>query len=130
MKRRIAPFVENMAESTTACLMTMVQGNLFALTLSHWLIASRTGLAAGTLTCAALLVARTDRRRTVPLLLGTITAVVDLLVHPGRFAGVITEAVVTGVVAGLLSFLVRAAAVRLRRRSQAPGRGPLRGLGY
>ena len=33
MKRKLAPFLENIAESTTACLVTMVQGNLLALSL-------------------------------------------------------------------------------------------------
>ena len=30
MKGKLAPFLENIGESTTACLITMVQGNLFA----------------------------------------------------------------------------------------------------
>ena len=47
MKKKLTPIFENVAESTTACLITMVQGNLLALTVSHWLIASQTGVVAG-----------------------------------------------------------------------------------
>ena len=62
MGRKFAPFIENIAEATGACLLTMVQGNLMALTLTHWAIASQTGLVAGTLASAAILLARTSRR--------------------------------------------------------------------
>ena len=61
MNHKIAPFVENMAESTVACLTTMIQGNLLALTVSHWLIASQMGVVAGSVTSCAILVARTNR---------------------------------------------------------------------
>ncbi|MGE0623806.1 MAG: hypothetical protein AB7I04_08690 [Pseudomonadales bacterium] len=52
-KRIVEPFLENAAEATTACLLAMVQGNLLAISLGHWLIASQTGLAAGAATAAA-----------------------------------------------------------------------------
>lgn len=106
MNKKITPFVENIAESTTACLITMVQGNLLALGLSHWLIASQTGIAAGTITAAAILLSKTDKRWLVSLLLGVITAIVDYFVHPGMFGTVVTEAIVTGIGAAVLSYLV------------------------
>jgi hypothetical protein len=34
MKRQIQPFIENLSEATAACLVTMVQGNLLAITLA------------------------------------------------------------------------------------------------
>ncbi len=84
----------------------MVQGNLLVLTLGHWLIASQTGLIAGGLTAAALLLARTDRRWIIAIVLGTVTAVVDFFVHPGMMESVFLEALLTGVGAGLLSLAV------------------------
>jgi len=105
LNRRIAPFVENIAESTTACLVTMVQGNLMALALSHWLIASQTGIVAGAVASVAILVARTSRRWVVSVVLGVATAIVDFFVHPGEFGPVFLEAAVTGLGAALLSYL-------------------------
>lgn len=106
MNRKIAPLVENVAEATTACLITMVQGNFLAFTLTHWMIASQTGLIAGLAASGALLLARTDKRWLVAVILGTVTAVVDFLMHPGSFGSVATEAIVTGAAAAVLSYLV------------------------
>ncbi len=47
MKKKLAPYFEYFAESSTACLVTMVQGNILALGLSHLIIASQTGIVAG-----------------------------------------------------------------------------------
>lgn len=114
---RITPLIEYFAESTTACLVTMVQGNLLALTIGHLAIASQTGIIAGTVAAVALFFAKTERRWIVALLLGTATAVVDYFVHPGMFGPVMLEAIVTGVAAGVLSFLAGVAvrAFGLRR---------------
>lgn len=116
VNRKATPFVENIAESTAACLITMVQGNVLALGLSHWLIASQTGIAAGTITAAAILVSKTDKRWVISLLLGFITAVVDYLVHPGMFGSVLTEAIVTGIGAAILSYLVGTIVTSIRAR--------------
>ena len=121
MKHRVAPFVENIAESATACLITMVQGNLLALSLTHWMIASRTGLIAGTVASIAILLARTKRRWIVSAVLGTVTGIVDYLVHPGQFGPVAMEAVVTGLGAALLSYVVGATVRRARAISKAKG---------
>lgn len=119
MHRNAEPFVENIAEATAACLVTMVQGNLLLLGLSHWIIASQTGIAAGTVTAAVIVIAKTRRRWVVSLLLGAITAVVDYLVHPGMFGPVFLEAVVTGIGAAILSFLVGMLLRAVRARQPA-----------
>ena len=112
--RKITPFVENIAESTTACLITMVQGNVLALGLGHWIIASRTGVIAGAIVAAAILLARTERRWVISLTLGLVTAVVDYFVHPGAFGPEFAEAAVTGAAAAILSFAVGTVWSRLR----------------
>ena len=117
MNRKVGPFIENIAESTSACLVTMVQGNLLALTLGHWLIASQTGLMAGAAASAAIILTRTSKRWIVAVVLGVTTAVVDFFVHPGEFGPVALEAVVTGVGAALLSYLV-GIAVRYARAAR------------
>ena len=105
MKRRITPFVENIAEATGACLITMAQGNILALTLTHWVIASQTGVLAGVAASAALLLTRTDKRWVIAIVLGVVTAVVDWMVHPSMFGTAATEAIVTGIGAAALSYL-------------------------
>lgn len=115
MNNKITPFVENIAESATACLLTMVQGNLLALGLSHWLIASQTGAVAGTISAAAILIFKTSKRWIISLVLGLATAVVDFFVHPGMFGPVVMEAIVTGIGAAVLSYLVGTIVSRVRR---------------
>jgi len=112
MKRRLAPFLENVTESGLACLFTMVQGNLLALGLGHWLVASRTGIFAGAAATAVILLIRKAPRLVIAIVLGVATGVVDYLVHPGSFGSVATEAVVTGLGAAGLSLLIGT----LRRR--------------
>lgn len=109
MNRKITPFVENIAESTAACLITMVQGNILAFTLSHWLIASQTGLLAGSIAAVAVIAAQTHKRWVISVVLGVTTAIVDYFVHPGGFGPVIMEAIVTGVAASLLSYVIGSA---------------------
>ncbi len=116
LNRTIAPFVENIAESTTACLVTMVQGNVMALALSHWLIASETGIVAGSLASVAILVARTRKRWVVAIVLGIVTGVVDFFIHPGELGPVFLEAVLTGLGAAALSFVAGAVWRSLRAR--------------
>lgn len=87
----------------------MVQGNLLSLTLAHWLIASRTGLLAGTMAAAGIWVMGERRRWMVALLLTGTTLLADWLSHPSHFAGALGEAIVTALAAGALSLAVGAA---------------------
>jgi len=102
---KIKPFLENVSESAAACLVTMAQGNIFAIGLSHWLIASQTGLIAGLVTTGAIIATQTDKRWLVSVFLGVTTAVVDFFMHPGSFGPVFMEAAVTGIGAATLSYI-------------------------
>ena len=117
MKRKLAPLIEYFAESATACLVTMVQGNLLALGLSHLLIASQTGVAAGAIAYIGILVAKTGRRWMISIILGAATGIVDFFVHPGMFGTVATEAIVTGIGAAVISYLVGIAVQYVRAKS-------------
>ena len=119
MKKNVTPVLENIAESTAACLLTMVQGNILAISMSHWLVASQTGAVAGLITSAAIFATSTKNRWAVSILLGIITAIVDFAMHPGNFGAVATEAVVTGFAAALLSYLVGSAYKAFRARQPA-----------
>jgi hypothetical protein len=115
-KPKARPLFENVTESATACLLTMVQGNVLILGVGHWVVASQTGLAAGFLTSAALYASRGKGRWLVAGVLAVATAGVDYLVHPTAFGPVATEAIVTGVGAGALSLAVSELKARRRAR--------------
>ena len=107
MKEHARPFVENVAEATTACLVAMVQGNLLVLSLSHWLIASQTGILAGAATTAAIVATRATRPWVISTLLGVLTSVVDYFMHPGMIGPFFLEAILTGAGAAVLSYGVQ-----------------------
>ena len=46
MRKKVAPLVEYISESTMACVVTMAQGNLLAMSVGHLLIAAETGVIA------------------------------------------------------------------------------------
>ena len=117
MKKKLAPYIEYFAESTTACLFTMVQGNFLSIGLSHLIIASETGIAAGAIAYVAMLFAKTGKQWMVSVVLGLATGIVDFYVHPGMFGSVATEAVVTGLGAAALSYLVGTAIQRYRAKT-------------
>jgi hypothetical protein len=114
MNKKIAPFVEYVSESSMACLITMVQGNLLALTVGHLLVASQTGLIAGAITAVSVITIKTKKRWIVSGLLGLITGVVDYFVHPGMFGAAATEAIVTGIGAAVISYNIGLLIARLR----------------
>ncbi len=99
-----------------ACVFTMAQGNIFAIGLSHWLIASQTGVIAGVIASIAIFATHTDNRWTISLLLGAMTAIVDFFMHPGSFGPVFMEAVVTGLGAAILSYTVGTLYRQFRQR--------------
>lgn len=113
-RQHARPLIENVSEATAACLIAMVQGNLLALSLSHWLIASQTGILAGVATTAAMIAARIQRPWVISVTLGIATTIVDFYVHPGMFGPIFAEAAVTGLAAGLLSWGVHALLARNR----------------
>ena len=115
---KITTLSESIAESTTACLVMMVQGNMLALTLAHLAIASETGIIAGALTSIVVFAARTNMRWIISVVLGVVTAVVDFFVHPGQFGPAAAEALATGLAAGLLSYLVGMAIRGYRARRE------------
>jgi hypothetical protein len=103
--KKVAPLFENIGEATAACLITMVQGNLLILGLSHWLVASQTGVLAGLLATAVVVLAKTANRVIIAIVLGIVTGVVDYFVHEGMFGPEAAEAIVTGLGAAVLSYI-------------------------
>jgi len=118
MQKKITPFIENIGEATAACLVTMVQGNFLALGVTHWVIASQTGLVAGVVASVALLLTQTRSRWAVAIVLGIATAIVDYFMHPGMIGPIFLEAIITGLGAAVLSFAI-GAILKFRRDKRA-----------
>lgn len=117
MSSRIGHYLENIGEAGCACLITMVQGNMLALTLSHWLIASQTGLIAGAIATTTMIAARFRKQWLISLTLGIVTAVVDFYVHPTTFrTAAVVEPLVTGAGSTFLSLAVAGAVRAYERR--------------
>ena len=120
MQNKVAPYVENICESGIACLLTMVQGNVLALGLSHWIVASQTGLLAGAIVGTTVLAANLRKPWVVSLVLGSVTTLVDMAVHPATFGvSSLREAATTGVGSFVLSLGVAGVLRRLGRREAA-----------
>ena len=98
-------FIKRLSESTTSCIVMMTQGNLIAITLGHWEKALQVGVIASIATVALIIYGNknlSDNKFAMAGAIGFFTAVADMMTHPTHFGGPYTEAIVTGVGAGLL----------------------------
>lgn len=105
MKKKLKPLLEYFTESSSACLLAMVQGNVLTVTAVHISIAAQTGLFASLIAFFLLSYAKVRKRWIIALLLGSVTAIVDYFSHPGMIGSKATEALITGIAAGLLTYL-------------------------
>lgn len=121
-KLRARVFVQRLTQPTCACMICMSAPTfLNVVSLPHWKIALQTGIGTGVL---ALLLSFTPIGRLFghrygnAVLMGLLTAIADAWSHPGRFEVQYGEALLTGVVSGLIvlavSFLVEDRARRVR----------------
>jgi hypothetical protein len=122
-KLRARVFLERLWQPTSACI-TCMSAPTFAnlVSAAHWKIALQTGIGTGIL---ALLLTLTPVGRLFThrygnaLLVGGLTAIADAWSHPGRFGFAYGEALLTGLVSGVLalvgSFLLEDRARRLRQ---------------
>ena len=105
MKKFLAVFSKRLSESTTSCLVAMTQGSIGAITLAHWGKALQVGIVASFATVLFIVVDKeeiTKNKYTMAGVIGFFTAIVDFATHPSHYGGPSTEAVVTGIGAGLL----------------------------
>ena len=119
--RRLRLFIQRFWQPTSAC-MTCMPGSLGNVwSLAHWNIALHTGLATGIL---AVLLTFTPAARLYgsrygnALIVGALTAIGDAYTHADHYGIAYAEAMLTGLVAGLLtlaaSYLFEDRARRLR----------------
>jgi hypothetical protein len=105
MKEKFKVLWKRIIEATSSCLIMMTQGNLLAITIGHWITALKTGFLTGIMAVAVAVFGNKemqDNKFVVAGVTGFLTAIADLFVHPSHYAGVHTEAVITGIGAGLL----------------------------
>ncbi|HTP45860.1 MAG TPA: hypothetical protein VMQ50_02930 [Casimicrobiaceae bacterium] len=120
---RVRVFLQRLWQPTCACMLCMTAPSFANLvSAAHWRLALQTGVGTGIL---ALLITLTPagrlfaRRYGNALLMGGLTAIADAWSHPGRFGFEYGEALLTGLVSGLLvlaaSFVFEDDARRVRR---------------
>lgn len=104
LKGKLKLFGQKFFEAWSACSLVMVQGDLSALTVKHFLIAAKTGGLTG---IAFVLISLTSiKNKYAPIwLTGVLTSIADILVHPTHFGPHYAEAVTTGVVAAFFAFV-------------------------
>lgn len=120
-KRRVRLFVQRFWQPTSACMTCMPGswGNI--LSLAHWTIALQTGLFTGILAVVLTFtpaVRLYTRRYGNALIVGLLTMLGDAYSHANHYGFPFAEAVLTGVISGLLtlagSYLLEDRARRLR----------------
>lgn len=101
-------YLIRMIASGLACTFWMVQGRLATLTLEHWFIGLQTALFSATILLLISLqkTIRFNGKFTKASQTTIVVALVDYFVHPGHFGGAGVEAIVTGITATGLIFLI------------------------
>jgi hypothetical protein len=108
-------FITPFCEATPACLLVMVQGNIWLATMGHLQKALETGF----LTGLGVLVLSFFSHRwfsnqyIVAAITGAMVFVADLIVHPSHFGGFATEAIVTGAFTAMISLVLNATGKKL-----------------
>ena len=107
---RLALCGHKAAEVAGVCLLLMVQGNLFAATAAHVVVAGKTGVLAVLPALALTYTRRAARlitnRWSSALFLGVCGFVADATVHQSHYPGASTEAALTGIGTTAASVLV------------------------
>ena len=110
LKQSCVQFAQKFSKAWAACAIAMVEGDLTVFTVSHAITAAKTGTLSGLAALALWLFFKSDSRWFHAWTLAVATMVSDILVHPTHFGEhPMTEAVVTGVGAGLLAYLFHSA---------------------
>ena len=106
--QKIKIFLTPLCEATPACLLVMVQGNIWLATLGHLQKAVETGFitGVGVLILSLFTYRWFGNKYVVAGISGGMCFIADLLIHPTHFGSYTTEAMVTGVVTAIISLAV------------------------
>ena len=104
MKAKLKLLVQKFFEAWAACSTVMVQGDLSALTMKHFIIAGKTGLLTG---IAFVIISFTNiKSKHAPIwLTGVLTSIADILIHPTHFGPHYAEELTTGVLAAAFAYV-------------------------
>lgn len=106
MHKKLKLLIEKFSEAWTACMLCMVQGDLTVISISHAITASKTGIIAGIAVVIASYWNRIDNKYGLIWATGVLTAIADLTVHSSHFGPEWAEAVVTGIGAAGLAWIL------------------------
>jgi len=106
--QKIKIFLTPFCEATPACLLVMVQGNIWLATLGHLQKAAETGLitGVGVLILSLFTYRWFSNKYVVAGITGGMCFIADLLIHPTHFGSYTTEAIVTGAITAIISLTV------------------------
>jgi hypothetical protein len=108
LSQKMKTFLTPFCEATPACLLAMVQGNIWLATIGHLQKAVETGLITGV--GVLILSLFTHRwfgnKYVVAGITGGMCFIADLLVHPTHFGSFTTEAAVTAAITMIISLVV------------------------
>lgn len=115
LSQKLKVFVTPFCEATPACLLVMVQGNIWLATIDHLYKAVETGLitGAGVLILSSFTHQWLRNKYLVAGITGGMCFIADLFVHPTHFGGYTTEAIVTGALTGMISLALNFVAKKL-----------------
>ena len=102
-------FVQRFWQPTSACIACMPGGIANVASLVHWEIALRTGLVTGVLVLILSFTPLVKLFRNLygnALAVGGLTALGDAYSHANHYGIAYTEAIVTGVISGLLALII------------------------
>jgi hypothetical protein len=113
--QKIKVFLTPFCEATPACLLVMVQGNIWLATLGHLQKAVETGFITGigVLILSLFTYRWLGNKYLVAGITGGMCFIADLLIHPTHFGSYTTEAIVTGTFAAIISLVVNIAGKKL-----------------
>ena len=105
LSQKLKIFVTPFCEATPACLLVMVQGNIWLATIGHLQKALETGFitGVGVLILASFTHRWFSNKYVVAGITGGVCFFADLLVHPTHFGSYTAEAIVTGAMTAIIS---------------------------
>jgi len=108
LSQKLKIFLTPFCEATPACLLVMVQGNIWLATVGHLLKAVETGLitAVGVFILSLFTYRWFSNKYVVAGITGGMCFIADFLAHPSHFGGASTEAMVTGTFTALISLVL------------------------
>lgn len=107
LKQKAYLFMLRFREAWIACLTCMVKGDFSTLTISHALTAAKTGSIAGVAFVLLSFVKNLkDNKWAIVWSVSVLTMVADYIVHPTHFGTELTEALTTGICAGIIAYFM------------------------